>query len=304
MNFASTLKAVGTTALIALFVIGCASAPTQEMADARQALQAAESADAPTHAPANFKSARELLAEAERAISDGDYDAARADAIATRKAAVAARNIALAIGAAEKALDEADAHGFQWRDSRKLLDKARAAAEQGDEVTAIQLANEARAQGELAQDQYYLEQAKAMLEEAGTYQPRMSAEEQAKYRDAMAAVRQGKGWRAHDLAKTLMSTLDTSEPLAVDSYEVVRGDSLWGISGRAVIYNNPYYWPLIFKANAALIEDADLIFPGQGLDIPRGYGGGEADAAVNHARTRGAWSLGTTEASDRAYLGH
>ncbi len=303
MNFVSTLKAVGTILLAALVVAGCASAPTQEMADARQALQAAENAAAATHAPANLKGARELLAGAERAISNGDYDAARADAVATKKAAVAARNIALAIGGAEKALDEAAALGFQWRDSRKLLDEARAAAKQGDEVTAIKLAGEAKAQGELAQDQYYLEQARAMLEEAEAYQSRMSAAEQAKYRDAMAAVEQGNGWRAHDLAKTLMSTLDTSGAPAVDSYEVMRGDSLWGISAQDVIYDNPYYWPLIFKANAARIEDADLIYPGQGLDIPRGYGGDEADAAVNHARTRGAWSLGTTEESDEAYLG-
>lgn len=302
MNFVSTLKAVGMT-LLAASVVGCTSAPTQEMADARQALQAAENADAATHAPANFKGARELLAKAEKAISDGDYDDARADAIATKKAAVSARNIALAIGAAEEALDEADALGFQWRDSRKLLDQARAAAERGDEVTAVKLANEAKAQGELAKDQYYLEQAKVMLEEAGAHQSRMSAAEQAKYRDAMAAVRRGDGRRAHDLAKTLLSTLDTSESLAVESYQVVHGDSLWGISGQDVIYDNPYYWPLIFRANADRIRDADLIYPGQGLDIPRDYGRGEADAAVNHARNRGAWSLGTVEASDRAYLG-
>ncbi|MDZ7752282.1 MAG: DUF4398 domain-containing protein [Gammaproteobacteria bacterium] len=303
MKIVSTLKAVGTTVLVALLVIGCASAPTQEMADARQALQAAESAGAATHAPANLKGAKELLSKAEKAIGDGDYNAAKADAIATKKAAVSARNIALAIGTAEKALNDAEAVGAPAPDARALLARARTAAERGDEVTAVKLANEAKAQGESVKDRYYLKQAKAMLEEAGVYRSRMSATEQARYRDALAAVGQGDGWRAYDIAKTLMSTLDTSTPLAVESYQVVRGDSLWGISGQEVIYDNPYYWPLIFKANADRIRDADLIYPGQGLDIPRGYGRGEADAAVDHARNRGAWSLGTVEASDRTYLG-
>ncbi|HEX9802451.1 MAG TPA: LysM peptidoglycan-binding domain-containing protein [Gammaproteobacteria bacterium] len=93
-----------------------------------------------------------------------------------------------------------------------------------------------------------------------------------------------------------------AEPAPMDSYTVVRGDSLWGISGRSEVYGNPYQWPLIYKANRSQIKDADLIYPGQQLDIDRAAGAMEIDAAINHARTRGAWSLGVVEDSDMAYL--
>ena len=86
------------------------------------------------------------------------------------------------------------------------------------------------------------------------------------------------------------------------SYEVVRGDNLWNIAGQSRIYGNPYQWPLIYKANSGKIKDADLIYPGQNFDINRAATAAEIDAAVSHAKTRGAWSLGAVEASDKAYL--
>ncbi len=89
---------------------------------------------------------------------------------------------------------------------------------------------------------------------------------------------------------------------AMDNYTVVSGDSLWGISAKSEIYGNPYQWPLIYKANRSQIQDADLIFPGQNLMIQRDASAADIDAAVNHARTRGAWSIGVVEASDEVYL--
>ena len=86
------------------------------------------------------------------------------------------------------------------------------------------------------------------------------------------------------------------------NYEVSRGDNLWAISGQSRIYGNPYQWPLIYKANSDKIKDADLIHPGQNLAINRSVSAAQADAAVRHARTRGAWYIGVTEESDKAYL--
>lgn len=85
------------------------------------------------------------------------------------------------------------------------------------------------------------------------------------------------------------------------SYLVVEGDNLWNIAGKNSIYGNPYQWPLIYKANSGQIKDADLIYAGQFFDIPKASMG-EADAAIQHAKTRGAWTLGETEASDLDYL--
>lgn len=86
------------------------------------------------------------------------------------------------------------------------------------------------------------------------------------------------------------------------NYEVQRGDHLWGIASQPRIYGNPYAWPLIYKTNSAKIKDADLIHPGQNFDINRSASTGDIDAAVRHAKTRGAWKLGVTEDSDKAYL--
>lgn len=86
-------------------------------------------------------------------------------------------------------------------------------------------------------------------------------------------------------------------------YTVVRGDNLWDIASYRVIYGNPYQWPLIYKANTGEIEDADLIYPDQVLIIPRDSTASEIETAIQHARTRGAWSLGVVEQADLAYLG-
>lgn len=101
-----------------------------------------------------------------------------------------------------------------------------------------------------------------------------------------------------------LSSLQDKMPTATDSYTVMRGDSLWGISAKSEIYGNPYQWPLIYKANRDKIKDADLIYPGQEFSIDRSASAADIDAAINHARTRGAWSLGVVEDSDMAYLAH
>ena len=85
-------------------------------------------------------------------------------------------------------------------------------------------------------------------------------------------------------------------------YTVSKGDSLWSISGSSSVYGDPYQWPLIYKANRSQINDADLIFPGQALDIDRGASSADINAAISHAKTRGAWAIGVAEDSDAAYL--
>lgn len=89
----------------------------------------------------------------------------------------------------------------------------------------------------------------------------------------------------------------------VSTYTVAKGDSLWRISGKDEVYGDPYRWPLIYKANSAKIKDADLIYPGQDLDVNTAATSEEVDAAVRHAKTRGAWTIGVAEESDKAYLG-
>jgi len=93
-----------------------------------------------------------------------------------------------------------------------------------------------------------------------------------------------------------------SEPVPLRYWTVAKGDNLWNIAGHADVYSIAEQWPLIYKSNLEQITDADLIYPGQVLDIPRDLSMAEIDAAVHHAKNRGAWSLGPIEASDREYL--
>jgi len=52
-------------------------------------------------------------------------------------------------------------------------------------------------------------------------------------------------------------------------YTVLKGDCLWNIAKKEEVYNDPYMWPRIYLANDQ-ITNADLIYPGWELIIPRG----------------------------------
>jgi nucleoid-associated protein YgaU len=173
-----------------------------------------------------------------------------------------------AIADAKAANAEVAAMGYEWRDTGKIIEQAEAAFADGDYDKALELANQALAQAEDARRQAELEKQKFLDRTAGDMD------------DSMAA---GAGAGA-------------------DSYTVVRGDNLWNISGKSDIYGDPYQWPLIYKANRSQIKDPDLIFPGQNFSIDRSASSAEIDAAINHARTRGAWSVGDVEQSDLDFL--
>ncbi len=70
---------------------GCTSAPpVQEMSDARQAIQAAEEADAARLAPGPLIEARRFLATAEQQLRREAYGSARANAVRAKNRAVEA----------------------------------------------------------------------------------------------------------------------------------------------------------------------------------------------------------------------
>ncbi len=206
--------------------------------------------------------------------------------------------VSQAIDGAKSAIASAKSVNWIWRDTEKFLKQAEAAAAKGDDATAIKLANKARSQAELAVDQYYLETAKVLYAEAGNASG-LTAEQKSTLNAAGVAIGNAEGRKAYDLLNPLVTELRASSI----KVEVVRGDSLWSISGKSDVYNNPYQWPLIYKANRDQIKDADLIYPGQKLTVDRNPTAAEVDAAVDHARNRGAWSIGVVEESDRNYLG-
>jgi nucleoid-associated protein YgaU len=69
-------------------ITGCATAPpTQEMSDARQSVEAAESIGADKHAPVALDSAQQLLSKAQNDLKAGAYKEAQKEALAAREAA-------------------------------------------------------------------------------------------------------------------------------------------------------------------------------------------------------------------------
>ncbi len=170
-----------------------------------------------------------------------------------------------AIYTAKLKLARAQKLGYEWRDTAKIIKAAEKAAAAGDNDKAIALAKKASKQSDDAIAQYH--------------------SETKRYNERFGSVTGGTG------------------PVSVTAaeYTVVKGDNLWDISGKDTIYGNPYQWPLIYKANADQIKDADLIFPGQVFEIPNASAS-EIDAAIQHAKTRGAWSIGVVEESDKQYL--
>jgi uncharacterized protein YcfL len=77
--------------MVALLLTACASAPVQEMSDARQAIQAAKEAGADINADQNLSNAESHLQEAQQALAVGEYKTARDSALAAREEALQAQ---------------------------------------------------------------------------------------------------------------------------------------------------------------------------------------------------------------------
>ncbi len=81
--------------LLVLAATSCAPQPTQEIADAEAALEAAWEAEAPRYAPDEYNSAEEMLTQAHAEVKERKYTDAKASAISARQLAEIARDSAL-----------------------------------------------------------------------------------------------------------------------------------------------------------------------------------------------------------------
>jgi nucleoid-associated protein YgaU len=76
----------------------------------------------------------------------------------------------------------------------------------------------------------------------------------------------GSGNRASGIVSGGGSQLSSREDNTLQTYTVVKGDSLSKIAKR--VYGKASLWKKIYEANQDQIKDPDLIFPGQLLRLP------------------------------------
>jgi nucleoid-associated protein YgaU len=220
-----------------------------------------------------------------------------------------------AIAEAKAAVAESQAGGWPNAEAENLLKQAEAAYDDKDYAKATELANKSKQYIAASKAIHDAKAAVAAAEAAGSpwrdtenligqAEKALSEGDTAKaIQLANEARRQAENALAQANAeKARMAAAPAAAATGAADYTVVRGDSLWHISGKSDVYGNPYQWPLLYKANRSKIKDADLIYPGQQLTINRNASDADIQAAVRHAKTRGAWSLGVVEESDRAYL--
>lgn len=201
------------------------------------------------------------------------------------------------LAAARLRVQQARALGLQASEAERFLAAAESAAAENDAARTTDLATRAHRHADIAINQYYAAAAERELAEAREYANLSSAQ----YQRLQAGEQALLGQRAEEALKTLQG-LNAELAVAQSVYTVMSGDSLWGISAKDDVYGNPYWWPLIYKNNVDRINDPDSLRVGQDLNIRVHPTISEVSTAVDHAKTRGSWSVGEREEADGVYL--
>lgn len=142
------LARIAMTAVLGSLLAACATAPTQEMSDARQSVKIAEEVGADQLGVQNLRNARDHLQRAERELELRYFTPARQDAKLAKSEAIKAHNVTLALKSAQSAIDNSTQPAEIVEQAKGLLTAAMEAAGQGREKKALQLADDARRKAE------------------------------------------------------------------------------------------------------------------------------------------------------------
>ncbi len=267
------LKIAGVLLLGVFFAMGCCRKPPKEVGDAEAAITEAEKNCPQDYNVESYDKAKSLLDEANNYVSEKDCSEAKDSALKAidmatkaekeaKEAMKKAKNEAnTALSDADNAIDrarKAEAPEYAsgtFNDAKSKLSEAKKLAEGGDcdYLEVKKLADGAVALAEKAKKESIAEK------------KRLEKKRQKALEAKRKAEREAQKW---------------------NTWEVEEGDTLWDISSHKKIYENPFQWPLIWKANRSQISDPDLIYPDQKFDIPREYSDADTKDAVSHAKTR------------------
>lgn len=194
--------------LINVFVLqtilaGCATLPTQEMSDARQAIKAAHGAKAELYVPGGLLHAEQDLSQAEQDLARGQFKQARQHALAAKQRAVTAYEASMTLEHAKiiwQTIANLDQHTAT---NQTLLTQAETAALQGEVENILQLATAALQQGYATLNQVYLTQALNMMNKWKSLHRTLYPGETAILELAQQAYQKNEGKQAFDLMKSL-----------------------------------------------------------------------------------------------------
>ncbi|MBN2407303.1 MAG: LysM peptidoglycan-binding domain-containing protein [Elusimicrobia bacterium] len=190
-----------------------------------------------------------------------------------------------AIIIAQAEIDEAGNLGAEVKKAQDVLDGAKKLLGEGDYRGARDDANRARdIARKLKEDMLAgvrgkedaaraIARAKELISEARSLGGNVT-EPEALLSQAEKEFESANYGKAADLAdQAAEKAQEIIDSLKLDVYKVGTWekdrDCLWNIAGKKDIYNDPWKWKRIYKANSRIINDPDLIFPGQRLAIPR-----------------------------------
>ncbi|NGP76026.1 hypothetical protein G3570_05255 [Balneolaceae bacterium YR4-1] len=153
-----------------------------------------------------------------------------------------------------------------------LLGTQQQATPQSAVSETSQVQNESQSQDQQqAQTQAPQQEQKENNEEGAESGQQQAADEQEDRPESAADASQANGTGRQATGQDNQATdVDPDATPPIETVTVAAGQTLWGLADNA--YENPYLWPWIYDTNQPEIEDPDLIYAGQLLNIPQRRG--------------------------------
>jgi len=266
-------------AAVSLLSVGCARTIPQEVTDVNQALGNAKDACASVYAPDQLSGVQGSVDTMNGLADDKKYKKARKEAepllpmvndvteAAKASKAEARGDAESAISAAKAKISAAEREGAGQHASSEL-GTAKSKAADADKAFA-----DPCKYGDASRLALEAGQAADRARQSAIAAKRRIAEEEAR--------RKAEAERLRREEEARRAEAERQAKMFPPSYTVEKGDSLWKISSMETVYKAALYWPVLYDANGEMIDNPDLIYPGQELKITRGLSQDEMDRKLH-----------------------